>query len=85
MTTPTAAVKNRVAGPRQTLPIAALALVIALVVQAVGQLDIDLGIGSVIVFPMVWGLILGLLVSVQKVRPSASVSRKWRPRSSAWP
>ncbi|MFB7918217.1 DUF3100 domain-containing protein [Streptomyces sp. NPDC056061] len=61
--------EDRVAGSRQTLPIAALALVIALVVQAVGQLDIDLGIGSVIVFPMVWGLILGLLVSVQKIRP----------------
>ncbi|MET9921235.1 DUF3100 domain-containing protein [Streptomyces sp. NPDC006435] len=70
MSTPTTTVaEDRVAGARQTLPIAALALVIALVVQAVGQLDIDLGVGSVIVFPMVWGLILGLLVSVQKVRP----------------
>ncbi|MGW1188197.1 DUF3100 domain-containing protein [Streptomyces sp. NPDC002559] len=68
MSTTTVA-EDRVAGARQTLPIAALALVIALVVQAVGQLDIDLGVGSVIVFPMVWGLILGLLVSVQKVRP----------------
>ncbi|MFF9570488.1 DUF3100 domain-containing protein [Streptomyces sp. NPDC014685] len=69
MSAPTTGIEDRVAGPRQTLPIAALALVIALVVQAVGQLDIDLGVGSVIVFPMVWGLILGLLVSVQKVRP----------------
>ncbi|MFI9626513.1 DUF3100 domain-containing protein [Streptomyces sp. NPDC052042] len=69
MSSPTTAAEDRVAGSRQILPIAALALVIALVVQAVGQLDIDLGIGSVIVFPMVWGLILGLLVSVQKVRP----------------
>ncbi|MET9660769.1 DUF3100 domain-containing protein [Streptomyces sp. NPDC006510] len=69
MSSLTTAAKDRVAGSRQTLPIAALALVIALVVQAVGQLDIDLGVGSVIVFPMVWGLILGLLVSVQKVRP----------------
>ncbi|MFE7424058.1 DUF3100 domain-containing protein [Streptomyces sp. NPDC057545] len=65
----TAAAKDRVAGSRQTLPIAALALVIALVVQALGQLEIDLGVGSVIVFPMVWGLILGLVVSLQKVRP----------------
>ncbi|WP_335938727.1 DUF3100 domain-containing protein [Streptomyces sp. PTD5-9] len=69
MSSPTVTAEDRVAGARQTLPIAALALVIALVVQAVGQLDIDLGVGSVIVFPMVWGLILGLLVSVQKVRP----------------
>ncbi|MFF8615373.1 DUF3100 domain-containing protein [Streptomyces sp. NPDC015350] len=69
MSTPTTVAEDRVAGARQTLPIAALALVIALVVQAVGEFDIDLGVGSVIVFPMVWGLILGLLVSVQKVRP----------------
>ncbi|MFJ2899204.1 DUF3100 domain-containing protein [Streptomyces sp. NPDC087218] len=69
MSTPTTVAEDRVAGTRQTLPIAALALVIALAVQAVGELDIDLGIGSVIVFPMVWGLVLGLLVSVQKVRP----------------
>ncbi|MBU6534070.1 DUF3100 domain-containing protein [Streptomyces sp. NPDC057245] len=54
---------------RQTLPIAGLALVIALVVQFLGELDIDLGVGSVIVFPMVWGLLLGLLVSLQRVRP----------------
>ncbi|MHB9756412.1 DUF3100 domain-containing protein [Streptomyces sp. BYX5S] len=54
---------------RQTLPIAGLALVIALVVQFIGELDIDLGIGSIIIFPMVWGLLLGLLVSIQKFRP----------------
>lgn len=54
---------------RQTLPIAGLALVIALVVQFIGELDIDLGIGSIIIFPMVWGLLLGLLVSIQRFRP----------------
>ncbi|QIZ38122.1 DUF3100 domain-containing protein [Saccharopolyspora sp. ASAGF58] len=57
------------AGTKQTLPIAALALVIALVVQFVGQVKIDLGIGSIIIFPMVWGLVLGLLVSVQRFKP----------------
>ncbi|MFB7757277.1 DUF3100 domain-containing protein, partial [Streptomyces sp. NPDC056121] len=66
LTAPTGKQENRT---RQTLPVAALALVIALVVQSVGQLDIDLGVGSVIVFPMVWGLVLGLLVSLQKFRP----------------
>ncbi|WP_413105468.1 DUF3100 domain-containing protein [Streptomyces sp. Inha503] len=69
MTTHTAPAKAGPKSPLQTLPIAALALVIALVVQLIGQLDIDLGVGSVIIFPMVWGLLLGLLVSVQKVRP----------------
>jgi hypothetical protein len=57
------------AGARTTLPIAVLALVIAVVVQIIGQLKLDLGIGAIVVFPMVWGLILGLIVSVQKVRP----------------
>ncbi|AGP51922.1 DUF3100 domain-containing protein [Streptomyces rapamycinicus] len=69
MTTHTAPAKAGPKSPLQTLPIAALALVIALAVQFIGQLDIDLGVGSVIIFPMVWGLLLGLLVSVQKVRP----------------
>ncbi|WP_190813841.1 DUF3100 domain-containing protein [Saccharopolyspora pogona] len=66
MTTSTAPAE---AGTKQTLPIAALALVIALVVQFVGQVKIDLGIGSIIIFPMVWGLVLGLLVSVQRFKP----------------
>lgn len=66
MTTSAAPAK---AGTKQTLPIAALALVIALFVQFVGQLEIHLGIGSIIIFPMVWGLVLGLLVSVQRFKP----------------
>jgi MFS family permease len=57
------------AGTRLTIPIAALAFVIALAVQFVGQAKIDLGIGAIIIFPMVWGLILGLLVSIQKFKP----------------
>lgn len=57
------------AGTRLTIPIAALAFVIALAVQFIGQAKIDLGIGAIIIFPMVWGLILGLLVSVQKFKP----------------
>ena len=27
------------------------------------------GIGAIVIFPMVWGLILGLLVSIQKFKP----------------
>ena len=57
------------AGTKLTLPIAALAFVIALAVQFIGQAKIDVGIGSIIIFPLVWGLILGLLVSVQKFKP----------------
>jgi MFS family permease len=57
------------AGAKLTIPIAALALVIAVAVQFIGQVKIDVGIGSIIIFPMVWGLILGLLVSIQKFKP----------------
>ncbi|GAA3698142.1 DUF3100 domain-containing protein [Arthrobacter ginkgonis] len=57
------------AGARLTLPVAALAFVIAVAVQLIGQAKIDLGIGAIVIFPMVWGLILGLLVSIQKFKP----------------
>ncbi|HKU35799.1 MAG TPA: DUF3100 domain-containing protein [Paenarthrobacter sp.] len=69
MSTRTQAARTDKAGPRLTLPIAALAFVIALAVQFIGQAKIDLGIGAIIIFPMVWGLILGLLVSIQKFKP----------------
>ena len=57
------------AGMKHTMPIALLALVIGLAVQFIGSAKFDIGIGSIIVFPMVWGLILGLLVSIQKFKP----------------
>jgi len=69
MTTSTSLARTDRAGARLTLPIAALAFVIALAVQLIGQAKIDVGIGAIVIFPMVWGLILGLLVSVQKFKP----------------
>ncbi|MGX5716631.1 DUF3100 domain-containing protein [Arthrobacter sp. MAHUQ-56] len=63
------AARTERAGTRLTIPIAALAFVIALAVQFIGQVKIDVGIGAIIIFPMVWGLILGLLVSIQKFKP----------------
>ncbi|GAA4377145.1 DUF3100 domain-containing protein [Paeniglutamicibacter cryotolerans] len=54
---------------KPALPIAALALVIAVAVQLVGSLKLDIGIGMIVIFPMVWGLILGLIVSIQKFKP----------------
>jgi hypothetical protein len=69
MSTSTTTRRADTAGAKLTLPIAALALVIALVVQFIGRADINIGIGSIIIFPMVWGLILGLLVSIQKFKP----------------
>lgn len=69
MSTSTTPARTDKAGTRLTLPIAALAFVIALAVQLIGQAKIDVGIGAIVIFPMVWGLILGLLVSVQKFKP----------------
>ena len=69
MSTSTTTARIDKAGARLTLPVAALAFVIALAVQFIGQAKIDLGIGAIVIFPMVWGLILGLLVSIQKFKP----------------
>ncbi len=69
MSTSTTTPRIDKAGARLTLPVAALAFVIAIAVQLIGQAKIDLGIGAIVIFPMVWGLILGLLVSIQKFKP----------------
>ncbi|MET3163713.1 UNVERIFIED_ORG: MFS family permease [Arthrobacter sp. UYEF10] len=69
MSTSTKTTRIDKAGARLTLPVAALAFVIALAVQFIGQAKIDIGIGAIVIFPMVWGLILGLLVSIQKFKP----------------
>ena len=69
MSTSTTTARIDKAGARLTLPVAALAFVIALAVQFIGQAKIDIGIGAIVIFPMVWGLILGLLVSIQKFKP----------------
>lgn len=58
-----------VAGLKHTLPIAGLALVIGVAVQLIGSAKFNVGIGSIVIFPMVWGLILGLLVSIQRFKP----------------
>jgi hypothetical protein len=49
-------------------PVAIAAFVIALLAQLAGQLTFDVGPGSVVFFPMVWGLVAGAIVSVQRVR-----------------
>ena len=69
MSTSTTTPRIDKAGARLTLPVAALAFVIAVAVQLIGQAKIDVGIGAIVIFPMVWGLILGLLVSIQKFKP----------------
>jgi len=54
---------------KQAWPVIILAFVIAVGCQAIGSLTIDLGVGTIIIFPMVWGILLGAIVSVQKIKP----------------
>lgn len=54
---------------RHIWPLALLALAIAIGVQLIGTLTIDLGIGSISIFPMVWGLVIGAVVSIQRIKP----------------
>ena len=64
-------IQNRPAaaiGLQKVWPVAIAAFVIALLAQLAGQLTFDVGPGSVVFFPMVWGLIAGAIVSVQRVR-----------------
>lgn len=65
----TISTRPTIAGPRIAVPIAVLALAIAVSVQLIGQLKINVGIGSLVIFPMVWGLLAGLVLSVQKIKP----------------
>lgn len=50
-------------------PLALLALVLTLVAEWIGPHEIDLGIGTIGLFPLVWGLLLGGAVSFQRIRP----------------
>ncbi|WUH92512.1 DUF3100 domain-containing protein [Streptomyces sp. NBC_00433] len=55
-------------GLQRVWPVAIAAFVIALLAQLAGQVTFDVGPGSVVFFPMVWGLVAGAIVSVQRVR-----------------
>ncbi len=56
-------------GMRKAWPVAGLAFLIAVFCQVIGSLTLDLGIGKIVIFPMVWGIIIGALVSIQKLKP----------------
>lgn len=46
-----------------------LAVVIAVIAQFIGAQEIALGSAAIILLPMIWALVLGVLVSTQKVVP----------------
>ena len=54
---------------RRLAPLTAVALVLTAVAQLIGDHSIDLGIGDITLYPLIWGILLGGAVSLQKVKP----------------
>ena len=50
-------------------PLLLITLVLTAVAELIGSHEVDLGIGTISLFPLIWGLLLGGAVSFQKVRP----------------
>lgn len=65
MTTTTSPQTTRI----KALPLAAMALAVAITAQLIGPLKVSIGVGALLIFPMVWGLLMGLVISVQKIKP----------------
>ncbi|GAB3865304.1 DUF3100 domain-containing protein [Nocardioides maradonensis] len=53
----------------QAAPLVLITLALTVVAQWIGPHQLDLGIGTVGLYPLVWGLLLGGAFSFQKVRP----------------
>ena len=53
----------------QALVVLGLALLIAAASELIGTVKIPVGAASVSIFPMVWGIIIASIVSIQKVKP----------------
>ena len=51
----------------------ALALVIAALSEWMGPLPIELGIGKVVLLPMIWALLIGLVLGLLRKRLRAAV------------
>jgi hypothetical protein len=50
-------------------PLLLITVVLTMAAEGIGSHEVDLGIGTVGLFPLIWGLLLGAAVSFQKVRP----------------
>ena len=58
---------------RSVLQVFALALVIACLSQWMGPLPIDLGVGKVVLLPMIWALLIGLVLGLLAQRVPAAL------------
>jgi len=63
-------------GLRHAWPVLLLALAISSLCEVIGQVSLDVGIGTIVLFPMVWGILIGTVVSVQKLKPMSLTSQK---------
>ncbi|MGO1991351.1 MAG: DUF3100 domain-containing protein [Corynebacterium sp.] len=72
-TTQEAAAPPRIIAPglrdRGLWLVGGLVVVIAAIAQAIGTLEISLGVAALTLLPMIWALAMGVVVSVQRVRP----------------
>lgn len=66
--TPTKPTPERV-GMARIWPVLLLALIISVICEVIGKVSIHVGVGDVVLFPMVWGILIGTLISLQRVRP----------------
>jgi len=63
-------------GAKHALPIAALALLVAIAAELIGKKSFDVGIGTLLIFPMVWGLVIGTVLTLQKFKPVSIRAQK---------
>jgi hypothetical protein len=54
---------------RYTLILGAWVVLISIIAEAIGTLKFQAGPGMIILFPLIWAILLGAIISVQKVRP----------------
>ncbi len=66
-TTRPAPVRAEPAGVRDLVPLLLVALVVAIIAELIGKHTIPVGPASISIYPMVWGLLIGAIVSIQPV------------------
>ncbi|WP_169721477.1 DUF3100 domain-containing protein [Brevibacterium album] len=57
------------AGLRRYVPLTLLALLLAVVAELIGTFEFGIGIGTLTLLPLIWGLLLGAAISIQRVKP----------------
>lgn len=60
---------ERPARLQQVLPILGLTLLLAAVAELIGTVKIPIASASISIFPMVWGLLIGAILSIQRIKP----------------